>query len=202
MANSKTKRSWLGWAWRHKTLSLFALVIVAAGAYVGYNHVQTSNNKRNFQQARAAIDSVYDDAIRNVGKPDNAEEKSFCSRSHKEFSSGDLTCEVDTNFIYAVSNEEEANNVMGKIQQSTYTVAGLKKKETAVKKINDFNILNVPYHTASDSYSYNGLNCVIGYVFDTPREMDLKVNDDSKKSFEINMSCSGPAKQQYYRMAS
>lgn len=202
MASSKTKKSWLGWVWRHKLLSLLVLVIVAAGAYAGYSHIQTSNNKRNFQNTSKDINNLYINIIKQVGSPDNAEVKSYCSRAHQEFTKGELSCDLNTNLVYPVADQGEANILMKKIQQLIQDRAVDFRPKYISQSIKNYSVVDATYHTATDDYLSNGLSCVVGYIYDTPREINLSIKDSSKKPFEVTIGCYGPAKQQYYRMAS
>jgi hypothetical protein len=201
MANTKTKKSGPSWMWRHKLLSLIALLIIAAGAYAAYNHIQTSSNKRDFQQARVAIDSVYDNALRSVGKPDNAEVGSDCARSHQEFSGGDLTCYLNTRFIYGVTNESEASRIFKKTQLLVLKTPAFKPESISNAIIDSYQVNSVS-HAASDKFKLYNLICSINYVYDTSREIDLSIKDSTKKPFEVTIGCYGPAKQQYYRLSS
>jgi hypothetical protein len=200
MANAKTKKSGPSWIWRHKLLSLIGLLIIAAGAYAAYNHIQTSNNKRDFQQARAAIDSVYDDAIRNVGKPDNAEEKSSCTRPNQEFTQGVLTCDVNVKFVYGLESESQANDYYIKIQKliGKHNFRPSKELGTSVK---DSLVIDTTYHSSHDYYTNSGLGCEASYIYDTPSQTDLAIKSN-KHPLEVLLSCSGKAKQQYYRLSS
>jgi hypothetical protein len=200
MANAKTKKSGPSWMWRHKLLSLIALLIIAAGAYAAYNHIQTSNNKHDFQQARIAIDSVYNQAVRNIGQPDNGEVKSQCERTHEEFSSGILYCNTGDNFIYAVDNVAVANIVMNKIQ-GYIRDNGLIPVSPLSKAINTSAVGINLYHTTSDKYRFRSLDCIASYAYDTPQVSSLSIKSNGK-AFEISIGCSGKAKQQYYRLAS
>jgi len=69
-------------------------------------------------------------------------------------------------------------------------------------EISDRLVVNTIYHAASDKYKLASLQCTVNYVFDTPDETFLKLKDANKKPFEITIGCYGPAKQQYYRLAS
>ena len=195
MARVKTKK-------RNKFLWLAVLIALMVGGFATYKHISIAMNKRDFQNARIAINKIYSKVIGKVSRPDNAVAESFCSRSHKEFSKGDLSCDINTNFIYGVDNEEIANQLLNSIQGQISSVKEFKSVTPINKSLKDYNVVSNIYHTASANYNVGSLRCVINYVYDTPREIDLTIKDNSKKPFEITIGCYGPAKQQYYRLAS
>jgi hypothetical protein len=139
--------------------------------------------------------------VRNVGRPDNTEVKNYCSRAHQELTEGDLTCDIDTNFIFSVINNQEANNLIKKIQAQVNNVKYLHRKAPDMSSLKNYSIGDTLYQTASNDYTLGSLDCVINYVYDTPREMDLTIKDPNKRPFEITIGCYGPAKKQYYRLA-
>lgn len=200
MARAKTKSS----SKIRLLVYLTAAVVVLIGGFVLYNKHATANNKKNFQDARSTIDNIYYDAVKQIGPADNAQLSSNCSKTYKEFSGyGNLACHVDIAFIYPVSSGDEANSILEKIQSN------IKKKYPSLKtvgnlsgSIRDSSTVNTAYHTTSDTYELEGLKCTANYVFDTPSETSLAIKDSSKKPFEITIGCWGPAKQQYYRLAS
>jgi hypothetical protein len=200
MASPKTKKSrrskWL-------IYSILFLILLVSG-YKVYDHFSIAANKRAFQNARAAIDNIYFDSIKQLGPADSAEASSDCSRTYKEFTGyTDLTCEVDTRFIYAVVNESEASGIFKKVQAIiSQKDSVMKPSQAMASSIKDSLVVSTVYHSASDTYKINGLSCTVNYIYDTPREIDLSIKNPNMKPFEITIGCSGPAKQQYYRLAS
>jgi hypothetical protein len=194
---AKTKRSrrskWL-------IYSILILILLVSG-YKVYDHFSIAANKRAFQNARAAIDNIYFDSIKQLGPADAAEASSSCKRDHVEFGTGQLSCNVGINFIYGLNNESEANMKMSTvqklIQQSKFKAT--KSLSTALK---DSIVATSAYHTASDSYKLSGLDCVATYVYDTPQAISINIKNVLEKRFEVAIGCYGPAKQQYYRLAS
>jgi len=197
MAAAKTKkplrRKWLLYA-------LLIIVLLVAGFKV-YNHFSIAANKRAFQNARTTIDSIYYDAVKQIGPADNAQTSSSCSRNHVEFGRGQLSCNVGIDFIYGVNNETDANSKMAAIQR-TIKQSKLEQEQTLSSALKDTVVASSYYHTASDIYKFQGLDCTSSYIYDTPQLTSLNVQDQTKKTFEISIGCSGPAKQQYYRLAS
>jgi hypothetical protein len=199
MASPKTKKSL-----RSKWLiySILFLILLVSG-YKVYDHFSIAANKRAFQNARAAIDNIYFDSIKQLGPADAADISSSCTRTYQEFSGyKNMTCHVDTKFIYSTGNENAANIIFKNIQKLVNTNNNFKPEESLSPTIKDSLVVNTVYHVASDTYHAYGLNCTVNYVYDTPREIDLSIKDPSKKPLEITIGCYGPAKQQYYRLAS
>jgi hypothetical protein len=197
MASPKTKRSrrskWL-------IYSILFLILLVSG-YKVYDHFSIAANKRAFQNARAAIDNIYFDSIKQLGPADNAEASSSCKRDHVEFGTGQLSCNVGINFIYGLNNESEANMKMSTVQKLIQK-SMLKPTMLLSAELKDSTVTTSYFHTATDSYQLNGLDCTASYIYDTPQLTSLSVKRSSQKQFEIVMGCSGPAKQQYYRLAS
>lgn len=203
MLMTKTKNTLrLGWLGRHKIFSIFILLVLASVTYIIYARIQTANNRRDFQQARGAIDSIYTDVLHNVGTPDRTTKTQDCTRRYQEFTGyGDLTCHLNAELLYPVNNEFDANDLLQKVQQLIrvrhndfiHTGAyanGLKDRE----------VISSIYHSTSDKYKSYGLSCIVNYVYDTPREIDLVLSDKSSKPLEVTIGCYGPAKQPYFTL--
>lgn len=199
MTTAKTKKR-LKWRWL--AYAVLLILVLIAGFKI-YSHFSIAANKRAFQNARQTIDNVYYDAIKQVGMPDDAKISSSCSRSHEEFGSGILSCDLNVNFIYGVNDQNQASLIFKKVQTDiSSNHKDLKPTRPLAQSIKDSIVVSTTYHAASDTYKSYGLDCTVNYVYDTPREIDLAIKDTNKKPFEITLGCYGPAKQQYYRLAS
>jgi hypothetical protein len=194
MAASKTKRS-------KRLIYLLILAGLIIVGFAAYQKFSSAQNKHDFEQARKVEDQILADVRKQVGEPDNAEIESYCSRASQEFTQGGLKCHTNTKMVYAISSEDEANGIFKKIQ-STATNSKLMPASKLSEGIKDYLVGDQSYHTASDTYRLSGLECTIGYTYNTPREIDLTIKDPSKNPFEITIGCYGPAKKQYYRLAS
>lgn len=186
------------WARAHKFYSLLLLITVLIVGIFVYEKVALELNKRAFAHARTAIDTVYADIVKNVGQPDNTALASECSRAHVTFGEGDLTCSIDTDFIFGVKDEDEATALFKKIQGVINKHRDFKPTRPLSLKITDQTVVNSAYHTASDEFISAGLPCIVNYVYDTPREIFLSINDSSKKPFQIVIGCNGKAWALYY----
>lgn len=196
-ASGRFRRS-VPWARSHKFYSLLLLtVLLVAGIFV-YEKVALELNKRAFSQARTTIDTVYADIVAQVGSPDNSKRAAECSASHVIFGQGPISCSVDTDFIYGVSDKSEAIDQFKKIQAVISRNEQFKPTKTLSLTITDQIVVNSAYHTASDEFSSDGLPCIVNYVYDTPREIFLTINDKSKKPLQIVIGCHGIARAMYY----
>jgi hypothetical protein len=189
------------WLKTHKLVIAITVIVALVLGFFTYQKIALELNKRAFAQARTAIDTIYADIVSQTGVPDEYQRPNSCSRAHQEFTQGPLSCDINSNFIYGVGNEAEANNLFKKIQRiinSHSTFSPLRHLSTS---ISDTLVVNTYYHASSDRYRSYGLDCVVNYIFDTPREIDLKIKDPSKKPFEITIGCFSLARSQYYPLA-
>jgi hypothetical protein len=195
---TQKNRTPLPWMRTHKLISLFMfIVLLVAGIFV-YERIALELNKRAFAHARSAIDTVYADIIKSVGPPDNSKRSSDCSIYENEFVVGPDYCNIDTSFIYGVLDEDEATAQFKKIQTVINQHKNFKPTRPLSLKITDQTVVNSAYHTASDEFIAAGLPCIVNYVYDTPREIFLSINDSSKKPFQIVIGCNGKTWALYY----
>ena len=187
------------WPLRHKLFSVFILIVLVVAGFFVYQRIALELNRQGFKQARSAIDTVYADIVAKVGPPDNSKRVNDCSRPNEEFDQGPLSCSIGTDFIYGVSDQNQANDLFKQIQGVIAQHPSLFHLTQALDtSIKDTLVVNTYYHSAQDYYNTAGMDCSIKYTYDTAREIDLSINDPTKKSFEVNIDCSGWAKAQYY----
>jgi len=204
MASDKPKRlTQLAWWRTHKVLFILTILVFAILGFLLYEKIALYENRRNFQQARLAIDSVYADIVRQIGQPDNHKRIDNCTRRYMEFTGyGDITCHVDDSLIYGVQDKDQAQDMYKKIQK----IIGLSSNRFKLSgslsgSITDGFAVNAPYHSASDSYDFSGLKCTANYVYNTPSETSLKINDREKTPFEVTFGCFGSAKALFFPLA-
>jgi len=188
------------WPLRHKLFSVFILIVLVVAGFFVYQRITLELNKRGFQQARSAIDIVYADIIAKVGPPDNSKRVNSCNRVKEEFENGPLSCDVDTSFIYGVNGVEEADSLMSNIQNLIANHPGLLQPSAPLtNQISSTLVVNSYYQTAHDHYkTARHMKCETSYIYDTLRETDLSIKDQTKKPLEIGIDCSDWAKAQYY----
>ena len=185
--------------WKNKWLLLAVIIVLAAGGF-SYRAYSAWTNKRDFVQARAAIDTVYADIITKVGQPDNYKRTNDCSRPSQEFGQGPLSCHTDISFIYGVNNDAEANVVFKKIQLAITKNNAFKPTGEPKSSLSSATIINTTLFGAEDNYRVKGLQCVANYTYKTPSETDLKLKSD-QLPLEITLGCYGPARVQYYPLS-
>ena len=185
---------------RHKIISFVILLVLGVIGFLVYSEIALQVNKHDFQQARSAIDTVYADIVHQVGQPDNFRRNNDCSRPNQEFESGPLSCSVNTDFIYGVDNETNANDILAKVEAVISRHSNLLKATLPLSQsIKDSYVANTYYHRSVDYYKTNrGLACEVSYTYDTPGEIDLQIRNSSQKPLEISSGCSGFAEEQYY----
>lgn len=197
-SSSKLKR-FIFWLRTHKLASIaLVLVLLVVGFFV-YEKVALEFNKRAFAQARTAIDAVYADIVKDVGQPDDYDRSSSCSIYEGLFGDeGPISCNIDTSFIFGVNNQEGAEVQFKKIQEAVKQHKKFKLSKPLSLTITSQGVVNSVYHTASDEFLVSGLPCIINYVYDTPREIFLKVKDQTKKPLQIVIGCHGIARNYFY----
>jgi len=192
----------LGWVRHHKFISiLLFLTVLITGLFV-YEKVALVLQRRAFQQARIAIDTVYANIVKNVGPPDNSKRQSECSKSYFGAYKLIISCSVNNDFVYGVKNKEDADKLTTKIRMTINEHPELLRTNSAQNTGVDTN--PAPgYENTSSSYDYfktkDGLLCIFKYVYDNPSETYLKLqNHDDSKTFYVTSGCTGNAKEQYY----
>ena len=203
LALSKLRGS-LFWIKTHKLVSLVLAIILLVVGFFVYEKVALELNRLAFKSARHTIDTVYTDLVNEVGPPDNSKTINECSRSHVAIGDGPLSCSVNTSFIYGVSNRSEADQLMNDVQKVVKKHTNTFKSVSAppsfidiTPAISDVNNSKVNY------YSVAGLFCAIKYVYDTPRESDLILqNSRDKIPYFIAITCSADARAIFYPLAS
>lgn len=195
--SSRFQRS-VFWAKSHKLLALFLFIVLLVVGIFVYERVALELNKRAFARARTAIDTVYADIVAQVGQPDNSKRSSFCSRPNQTFGQGPLSCNVDTSFIYGVANEDQANVYLKKIQIVINNHKNFKLSKLLSPAITSLPVVNSIYSSATDYYKTAGMECIVSYWYDTPRQINLVIKDQSKKSIEISLGCDDLARAMYY----
>ena len=188
------------WPLRHKLFSVFILIVLVVAGFFVYQRIALELNRQGFKQARSAIDTVYADIVAKVGPPDNSKRVNDCSRPNEEFEQGPLSCAVNTDFVYEVSDEQQANDMLGQVQgvinQQSSLLQAAKPLSGSIK---DTFVARTYYHTTIDYYrTKQKMNCEVSFIYDTPSEIDLQIKNPRGLPLEIGIGCSDFAKAQYY----
>jgi hypothetical protein len=184
-----------------KLVAVVTLVGLGVLTFWGYNTYQVRADKQRFEEARATIDSIYADIVTQLGEPDDYKRSNTCSRPYQEFTGyGAPQCDVGIIIVYGLENEEAANTNMKLVQESASKPPKFMSNSTLDPSIAESSVTNTIFNTASDSYNFKGLRCVINYVYDTPQETYLNIKDSTKKPFQVSIGCAGEAKSQLYKL--
>lgn len=186
-------------SWRTRLVSLLVLLAVIVLGTYAYNAVAVRVERRHFEQARAAVDRVYADIVKQLGQPDSYRRVSECSRTSVEFGQGPLSCDVGTDAAYGVSDVVQANKLNAKIV--SVMTANSFLFHPASEPPTDISINRAPGVAPDNSVSYYtlaGLLCAVKHTYDMPREIQLTIKDPSKKIFGVSIGCDGSARTEYY----
>lgn len=199
---SAKKQSPLSRVRSHKFISfLIFIVLLIVGIFI-YQKIALEINKRDFQKARSAVDSIYSDIVTQIGVPDNSKHANTCSRPNLTFEEGLLSCRVSISFIYGVSDIGEAASKFALIQKTVNSNQIFKSTSTPATKIIPLQVGATVSSTALDHYTIPNTNMVCGvkYIYDTPSETNLRLLSEGPrlKTFYIIIGCDDWARAQYY----
>ncbi len=190
-------RSWIK---THKVLTVLIAISVLAFGVLAYEKITLEQNRRAFIDARKAIDIVYVDIVKQVGQPDNFRRSNTCSRPSMEFQRGPLSCDVSTDFIYGVSNKEEADQLKAKIQAVFKQHGDILIPSPAPPS--DIHPIPAPGNNTDSSNDFykskKGLDCSVKYTNNRPDEISLKLGTGNLKIFSTTTGCGGSARTEFY----
>jgi hypothetical protein len=194
----------LAWPRKHKWLSgiivAIAAVIIALFVLIPADN---RHDKQDFVQARSAIDTIYEDIVASIGRPDDYKNSDTCSSGYSGPYDLITDCEISTDFIYGVKDHQDAIGLSTKIER----VIGIHSELLQTRPAPDSDLPNNPAPSNySDSHitwykTLDGLNCSYGYVFDRTNDrtkLELKESSKGLKRFSAGISCIGEAKEEYY----
>lgn len=190
----------LSWVGKHKIISaVIAIVVLILGFFV-YLKIDLELNKRAFLQASQAIDKIYADIIKELVPQDHKRENE-CSKSFFGSYVERTHCGVSADFIYAVKDRNEADEIASKIRLIVGRYPKVLRSSPAPKSDIIINLAPGDPNTNSfiEYYKSGSLFCVFKYVFDSPSEIYLNLPDNADgRPFYVTTGCSGEAKQTYY----
>lgn len=179
---------------RVKTKSLtpkkwFLLLVVLIAGFLIYNYLSIQANKKTFAQARLAINNIFSQTTKNLGPPDASRRIDSC---------GDSDCTIYTSFIYAVTDKSQAESYLHTIQSDIKSQDNFVPAKSLSTHITTSSL---GYHSTQDVYNFKSLSCTAKYLYDTPQATLLKMKNNSKKPFYVEIGCTGSAKHKYYSPA-
>ena len=180
---------------------IIAIVVVAALFVL--IPADDRHDKQDFIQARASIDTIYEDIVASIGHPDDYKNSDTCSSGYSGPYDLITDCVISTDFIYGVKDRQDAISLSKKIER----LIGIHTEMLQTRPAPDSGIPNSPAPSNfSDSHitwykTLDGLSCSYGYVFDRTNDrtkLELKKSSKGLKRFSAGISCAGEAKEEYY----
>lgn len=182
----------------HRRLSLALVIAILILCYFPLHAYRIYADEHKFSQSRSAIDDAYSKISSSIGEADDIKRQSSCFKD-SGLLRDHVTCAVETDFIYSSANQNQANTLMGKIQQAIAASHHFKPSHKLSKALSNDLVYDTYYHDAEDTYrGPHGIDCSVKYSFDTLDEVDLTWRDQSLKPFEIFFSCSGGSAKTVY----
>src|SRR3990167_1187147 len=189
----------LAWIKKHKILTFLGVVALVVVVFFVYLRIDLELNKRAFQQASKAIDTIYADIVKEVGPPGDKNDSSRCRGFRGVYGEGPLSCYLDKNFVYPVKNKSEADQLRVKIQDIVM------QQDRFIRQPTPSNTINYP-KADSDSAPFTeyyrfkgGIECIVNYIYNPTFNSSLGLKDpETYKQFYVSFSCSGPANAKYF----
>jgi len=192
----------LTWPRKHKWLTLLTIVLLVIIAVFTYFKISLELNRRAFQQAAHAIETIYADIVKEIGPPDDNRYSRECSRPSVVYDQGPLSCSIGIDFIYGVSDKQEPDQLKERIKSVINHHSNLLLPTTAPPSFIDVN--PAPGNNTDSTIDYfktsAGMECTSKYTYDMPREIQLNTKNRNEKGFGISISCSSDARGQFFPM--
>ena len=163
-----------------------ALLAVLIAGFLIYNYLSVQANKKSFEQARSAIDSIYSETTKSLGLPDANSKASHCGGSQ---------CTVSTSFVYSVVDKNTASDDFHRIQN---IIKNQKDFMPSGSLAMSLTTLSNGFTNARDLYSDGKLSCAAQYTYSPPQAIPLKVKNSGSKPFYVEIGCTGTAKRAFY----
>ena len=150
---------------------LIGLVILVGLGWAIVTKVQNDHTiqkqKQQFAQAEKDIDKVTAAITAQIGKPADQKTNKSCGYSNQEFSKGFLSCNIDSDIVYVVSDETSAKDLAGKLRQARKAQPEREEEKSSNYFVNRSNNISLPDHFLDESYKdkTSNLDCQVGYFF-------------------------------------
>ena len=158
--------------------------------------------KRNFAKAEASLDSLAQQIQDKVGKADEIKKEKTCSYASRVIGKGPRGCGVRVLLLFKDKDPVISTKVMSEISAGIGT------------KLYDYLGRNIPLafekydgrgpsqeFSQSSNNSYGAVTCAIRYVHPVVPLYDKAFADVSSENLQIGLSCSGPARAEYFPLA-
>jgi|GEM_PF-1302960 len=179
---------------------VFVVVLGAASYFLVYKPYSIYKDKEKFTKAEASLDPIYNQIVAKVGKPDEVKKYQNCDRPNLKSGQGSLSCNVGINMWYKNKNYSQSNILMQEIvslNNSAIRIGSSITEGSSFVPTDTNKGLQIFYQSIK---SVSGLSCTNGYRYPVIPSLEEQFNSMYSENFEIHVSCSGPAKAQYYPM--
>lgn len=204
MANAKITKTA---SWR--TRPLIPLLIIAAAVALplgifAYGKYSARQDRQKFEQARAAIDSVYADIVAQVGPPARHKSDQSCDYASSEFGKGPLGCSIYMAFAYAVKDASQATQLAKKVNSTaanrtdlfaiSYSNTNQSLPFSPLKDAHDYQIVSNDYLGKKSR-----LDCYLISTYAHKDSLYLSITTkNSEENLSVLLGCKGPVKEEIY----
>lgn len=198
--NKKTLRSVVSSRKVRWSLLFLALIVLVFGGLWVYSKVSFELNKRAFEQARVAIDEIYADIAKGVGRPDDSKQSNYCGSFRGVYGSGPTACYLDTSFMYGISDQAESKIFIEKIRNTINLRYDLLKFAPELSTSSQA-VMTTPEIGGKITHTYttkSKLECSVSYLYDPTFDTGLKLEELDKKQLYVSINCSGDSRGDYY----
>jgi hypothetical protein len=192
---------------KYKIVSVFIVAVLLLLVCVIYSQIQAINEKARFEQARASLDKVYADIVKEAGKPDAEKKTQRCTYGSRKYGKGPLGCSVSVNFVYGVKNVIEAKKLTDRIDISIGKNKSILTKTYTSKDLNPFSTeyeWKIVQEIGSDYTDIkSGLSCTLSYIY-APNSTSFHtiISVKAAKNMSVVLVCGGSAKVEHYPVKS
>lgn len=166
--------------------------------YLGVHSYRGWADTRRLRASRSSLDDAYAAISGKLGQPDDSKTTNTCQQQNGLAQTYTI-CSVETDFVYSVANQTQANLFMNQIQKVMSIQKGFKATKKVSKQLSDTLLVDSYAHEATDYYrGPYGSTCQIKYVFATSDDITLSARDPSMQPFEIFFKCSHKSVRSIY----
>jgi hypothetical protein len=164
-----------------------------------YQPYEVRKDRERYKQAEAVLEPFRQEVEKRIGQADQVKTKYSCSRPHLKYTRGPLGCDVSIRMLYESRNSTDSTNYLNIIKKlgadslriGSGSAIGNSSFESSEQN-KDKQIFFQDYVTVSD------LACVIAYSYPVKPSSYEFFTVTSNNNFEVDLSCGGPAKAEFY----
>jgi hypothetical protein len=164
-----------------------------------YRPYEVRKDRQRYKQAEASI-KVQASSIEKLSrKPDVIEKNESCSYASRKYIQGPLSCNVSVSYVYAITENVEANQIVALVKQSVDSNTRFTKKSGELKILSPLESRSVQEFGIDYSEKTSGLSCILGFEY---RHFDTSISRIKSSKTDQNLiaefTCGGPAKAEFY----